>query len=80
MKDFLHVSDYSTAELQHLLLSTAFLPHVTASTAERVSGIRTASRLLLELAQRHFFTNRREHSEATFEYHALFHDFLRDGI
>lgn len=48
--------------------------------AERLSGIREAGRLLLDLCERHYFTDRREHAEAAFQYHALFREFLLDRV
>src|SRR5262245_14519499 len=74
------VFEQASLDVQCLLQTTAFFPCFTASMAERISGVREAGKLLLDLCERHYFTDRREQSEAAFQYHALFRDFLLDRV
>ena len=78
------------ADTRQVLLRTAFLPQITPSLAESLTGNPNAGKLLEHLHRRHLFTYRRrlglartpikqrasEADEATYEYHALFRDFL----
>jgi LuxR family transcriptional regulator, maltose regulon positive regulatory protein len=82
--------DKQPADARQVLLRTAFLPHVSPSLAEALTGSSTAGKLLEYLHRRHLFTNRRrlrqapapgkkrgrEADEPTYEYHALFREFL----
>lgn len=64
-------------ETQDVLLRTAFLPRVTASMAEQLTGQPRAGEILAALHARNYFTNRQaDDGEATYEYHPLFRDFL----
>jgi LuxR family maltose regulon positive regulatory protein len=65
-------------EIQHFLLTTAFLPRITAEAAEAVSGNREAGSILQTLSRRQLFTDRRETPRTTYQYHALFREFLLD--
>lgn len=58
------------------LLKTALLSHMTPTLAEQVSGNGEADQILAELHRRHFFTNRRDLGEISYQYHALFREFL----
>ena len=58
------------------LLQTSLLTHVTPSMAAAVSGNSNAGKILATLHRQHFFTNRRDLSEVTYQYHALFREFL----
>jgi LuxR family transcriptional regulator, maltose regulon positive regulatory protein len=69
--------DQAPAELRHALLSVAFMPHMTASMAETLSGRAEAGRLLDDLCRRHLFTDRRPGPEPVYQFHALFRDFLQ---
>lgn len=62
------------------LCRTAFFPHLTAAMAARVTGLRTAGRILDELVRRHYFVTRREEDEPVYQYHDLFRAFLRSRI
>ena len=78
------------ADTRQVLLRTAFLPQITPSLAESLTGNPNAGKLLEHLHRRHLFTYRRrlgaaktpvkkrasEADEAAYEYHALFRDFL----
>ncbi len=78
------IFDYFTGEIfgkadeksQRFLLKTAFLPKMTASMAEKLTGFESAHRILSQLNRNHCFTERRFQSSSAFEYHPLFRDFL----
>jgi len=78
------IFDYFTGEIfnktdeksQHFLLKTAFLPKMTASMAEKLTGLDSASRILYSLNRNHCFTEKRFQSSPAYEYHPLFRDFL----
>jgi DNA-binding SARP family transcriptional activator len=63
-------------EVQAFLLRTAFLPSMTVSTAEKLSGIESAGRILENLIKDNFFTERRLEGHAVYLYHTLFREFL----
>ncbi|HVO47633.1 MAG TPA: BTAD domain-containing putative transcriptional regulator [Steroidobacteraceae bacterium] len=82
--------DKQPADTRQVLLRTAFLPQITPSLAESLTGNPNAGKALEHLHRRHLFTYRRrlgltraptkkresDADEATYEYHALFRDFL----
>jgi ATP/maltotriose-dependent transcriptional regulator MalT/DNA-binding SARP family transcriptional activator len=70
------VFDEAAPEMRELLLSTAILPRMTTQTAEELSGIRSAGRLLDYLYRHHLFTDRRPSEAPVYQYHALFRAFL----
>ena len=70
------IFDKADEESQKFLLKTAFLPKMTASMAEKLTGFESASRILSQLNRNHCFTERRFRSSPAFEYHPLFRDFL----
>ena len=85
------IFDRLPAEAQHVCLTTALLPQITARGAELVSGEPQASRLLEKLYRERLFTDRRmvvaadrdarpgnEVLVATYQYHPLFRAFLLD--
>jgi LuxR family transcriptional regulator, maltose regulon positive regulatory protein len=61
---------------QDVLLQTAFVPRVTASMAEKLTGQPDAGPVLVNLHKQNYFTNKLGGSEATYEYHPLFREFL----
>ncbi len=67
----------ATPEHQRILMLTAALPRITATLAEAVAGNRDAADLLDHLYRRHLFVHRRDGPEFVYQYHALFHAFLR---
>ena len=71
------VFERTEPEVQSFLRHTALLPHMTVAMAREVSGDANAERILARLYREHFFTDRREASEATYQYHALFREFLK---
>lgn len=58
------------------LVLCSFLPRVSRTQAEALTGNPEASRLLDQFYRRHLFTNRRYDSDAVYEFHALFRTFL----
>jgi LuxR family transcriptional regulator, maltose regulon positive regulatory protein len=76
--------DYFAAELfdrlpqptQQLLLRTALLPWVSVEMARSLSGNDNAGALLEGLRRKHLFTDRRAGADASYQYHALFREFL----
>ena len=78
------IFDYFTGEIfdktdeksQRFLLKTAFLPKMTVSMAETLTGFDSANRILSRLNLNHCFTERRFQSSPVYEYHPLFRDFL----
>jgi len=70
------IFDKADEESQRFLLETAFLPKMTASMAEKLTGFESASRILSQLNRNHCFTERRFRSSPAYEYHPLFRDFL----
>ncbi len=69
--------DRAPEPTQQTLLSVAFLPHVTASMARRLSGREDAGEVLDQLYRRHLFTDRRPTAMPVYQFHALFRDFLQ---
>ena len=64
-------------EVRDLLLATADLPWVEPELGELLSGIGSASAILEDLCRRHLFTHRRAGTQISYQYHALFQEFLR---
>ncbi|TFH32972.1 MAG: tetratricopeptide repeat protein, partial [Deltaproteobacteria bacterium] len=63
-------------ERRDFLLRTAFLPRMTASMAERLTGVERAGSILLELNRHNQFTKMNLQREPVYEYHDLFREFL----
>lgn len=59
------------------LVLCSYLPSVTRTQAEMLTGNREVSQLLEQLYRRHLFVTRRLHAEPVYEFHALFGTFLR---
>ena len=85
------IFDRLPPETQHVCMTTALLPQITARGAELVSGEPQASRLLERLYRERLYTDRRmvvaadrdprpgnEMLVATYQYHPLFRAFLLD--
>ncbi|MBI3527350.1 MAG: hypothetical protein HY067_05215 [Betaproteobacteria bacterium] len=70
------IFDKAPPEDQQILISTAFLPRVTAALAEQLSGSSNAGKLLNDLYRHQLFIDRRAGTEVTYQYHDLFRDFL----
>lgn len=61
---------------QHLVLCTALLPSFTVSQAAVFANTEEAEQILGWLYKRNFFIDCREGTERTYQYHALFREFL----
>lgn len=78
--------DYFASELfdrqlptvKHLLLRTARVPWFTVEMAVALSGRPDAGAVLEGLRRRHLFVERRAGPIASYQYHALFREFLED--
>lgn len=64
------------AETREFLLKTAFLPGMTVSTAEKLTGIARSKEILFRLHGNHFFTEKYTEADPVYRYHPLFQDFL----
>jgi ATP/maltotriose-dependent transcriptional regulator MalT len=64
-------------EAQNVLLRTAFLPDMTATMAEKLTGEASAGDMLAGLYQSRYFTERRAEGAYLYQYHPLFREFLR---
>ncbi|MGI9045215.1 MAG: BTAD domain-containing putative transcriptional regulator [Burkholderiales bacterium] len=70
------IFNQTSAQNQQALIRTALLPRMTPEQAELISGDADAGKLLDQLYRRHLFTDRRLGPELTYQYHALFREFL----
>lgn len=68
--------DRQSPEIQHVLLRTALLPFVSVEAARVLTSDDKAGAILAELRRRHLFTEARGGATPTYEYHALFREFL----
>lgn len=68
----------ASASVQRMLLSTSVLPSFDAEMAGRLSGVSDARRMLDDLCRRRLFTERRGTFHPSYQYHALFREYLRD--
>ena len=64
------------AEVQEILLQTAFLPRVTGAMADALTGRSHAGRVLARLHRQNCFTVQYAEPNAVYEYHPLFRAFL----
>ena len=62
--------------IQDFLLKTAFVAKITPKLAEELTGNKAAAKILSNLNQRNYFTEKRTRPELVYQYHALFRDFL----
>ncbi len=78
------VFDYFASEMfdrldrsqQDFLLKTAAIPKITPPLAEELTGNKAANRILSDLNQKNYFTEKRTQPEVTYQYHSLFREFL----
>jgi LuxR family transcriptional regulator, maltose regulon positive regulatory protein len=68
--------DRAAPETQELLLKTSLLPQVAVSSAEALTGKGGAAAALADLDRRNYFTTRLDSSEAVYQFHPLFREFL----
>ena len=70
------IFDNLDAETRQILLKTAFLPKMTASMAQRITGSDRAEEIFAGLCRRHLFTQRDNQADPNYQYHPLFREFL----
>ncbi len=63
-------------ETRDFLLMSSFLPAMTAKMAEKMTGQDNAGRILAGLNRNHFFTEKHQAGDPSYQYHALFREFL----
>ena len=71
------VFDKAEPDARAVLLKSVFLPSMTARTVAALTGERRAGRILNHLSRNNFFTSRYDLTEAVYQYHPLFREFLR---
>jgi len=64
------------SETRDFLLMTSFLPTMTERMAEKMTDQDHAGRTLAGLNRNHFFTEKHQTTEPSYQYHALFREFL----
>ncbi|MEO8158474.1 MAG: BTAD domain-containing putative transcriptional regulator [Betaproteobacteria bacterium] len=69
--------DRSDADNRRMLMQLSYLPNISASMAEALTGNASVLKLLDHLYRRHLFTNRRAGKEPVYQFHALFRAFLK---
>lgn len=62
--------------VRKFLVKTAFLPSMTARTAQSLTGQRRAPELLSYLSGKNYFLERHSHPEPVYQYHPLYRGFL----
>jgi ATP/maltotriose-dependent transcriptional regulator MalT len=70
------ILDKAPLDHQHVLLTSAFLPRITASAAAAISGCADARKVLADLHQRQLFVCRNAGSPPSYQYHPLLRQFL----
>jgi len=70
------ILDQATPEHQRILLTSAFLPRMTASASAAISGCADAGKVLADLYQRQLFVSRNAGSPPSYRYHHLLRQFL----
>ena len=63
-------------QTQNLLLKTAFLPGITITMAEELTGLSGAGIILASLCRKNYFTVKHHRPVPVYQYHPLFKDFL----
>jgi DNA-binding SARP family transcriptional activator len=63
-------------ETKNFLLSTAFLPDMTAGMAEGLTGIPRSGEILSRLHRNHFFTESNTQAAPVYRYHPLLREYL----
>jgi len=64
------------SDTRDFLLMTSVLPTMTVRMAEKMTGHDDAGPILAGLNRNHFFTEKHQTAEPSYEYHALFREFL----
>lgn len=76
----LEVFDRSPLELRELWLATACLPRFTSAMADALTERQGTGEWLERLASQRYFIERRAAPAVTYQYHALFGEFLRRQV
>jgi LuxR family maltose regulon positive regulatory protein len=63
-------------ETRDFLLKTAFLPRITPQAAKRLTDLPIPDKILADLSEKHFFTEKDFSNEPTYQYHPMFRKFL----
>jgi DNA-binding SARP family transcriptional activator len=63
-------------DTRSFLLSSSFLPRMTAEMAQRLTGYARAAEILSALCRNNWFTQAHGHAVPVYEYHSLFREFL----
>jgi len=71
------IFDNLNEESKDFLLKTSYFPLFTPVMAETVTGNKQAAQILAELNRRNYFTEQRAGPEISYQYHALFREFLK---
>jgi ATP/maltotriose-dependent transcriptional regulator MalT len=71
------IFDRLDAVTQEFLLKTACLPNITSANAKRLTGLPRAGRIISDMNRNHYFTNKKFMDGPVYQYHPLFHAFLR---
>jgi LuxR family maltose regulon positive regulatory protein len=66
--------------MRELLLRTSFMPRVTAADASVLAANPAAGELLEELFRQRLFTDRHSGTQISYQYHALFREFLQTRV
>lgn len=67
----------ASPEVQGFLLKASYLPQVAAASAVVLTGDLQAPRILARLERQNYFTTRLSAAEPVYQFHPLFHEFLR---
>jgi DNA-binding SARP family transcriptional activator len=70
------IFDRMDPEMQTFLLKTSYFPRMTPLMAEQLTGNSKAGRILTELNRKNYFVEKKIKPELTYQYHALFREFL----
>ncbi len=70
------ILEQTEADVQDFLLRTAFLPSMTTAMCKQLTKNKDAGKILTRLRHNNFFTERHIKTEATYQYHPLFREFL----
>jgi LuxR family transcriptional regulator, maltose regulon positive regulatory protein len=72
--------DRAAPAVQELLLKTSLLPEIAVSTAVTLTGIIDAAAIFEDLERNNYFITRLITEEPVYQFHPLFHAFLRDRL
>lgn len=74
------VFDVIETEVRSFLVMTALLPIIQIEVAEALTGMKRTATILEELYARRLFVHRRPGNPLSYQYHALFRDFLCERL